>query len=227
MLYFPTGHRCDLSISNVSTGLPAEESHINMFNQAFYSKVEGILTALRGAETVSMAVLGRCLSALEKCLLEAEVNASCVRVFTDSLMDRFAAEPAVTGPCLAGQVQALLSETPGLQGDRLVMAAWQDATPAISGASRWDIKELDNSIAGFNLASLSRLRRALGLASERRLSGALDWRGLRCFKACGTLQSADRHDAGIDGEQINRLIRYLGWGDPGADPHGGRPAVLG
>lgn len=198
-----------------------------MFNQAFYSKVEGILAALRSAETVSMAVLGRCLSALEACLVDAEVNAASIRTFTDTVMDRFAAEPAMSGSGMAGQLCALLSETPGLHGDRQASAVWQDATLSADGASRWDMKELDNSIAGFNLASVSRLRRALGLASERRPSGVVNWRGLRCFKACGTLQSADRHDAQIDGEQINRLIRYLGWGDPGTDPHGGRPAVLG
>lgn len=198
-----------------------------MFNQAFYSKVEGILAALRSAETVSMAVLGRCLSALEACLAEAEVNAPCIRHITDTTLDRFAAEPAVTGSRLARHLRSLLSETPGLHGAVPAVCTWQDATPAPAGASRWDMKELDNSIAGFNLASASRLRRALGLASERRMSGAVDWRGLRGFKACGSMQSADRHDARIDGEQINRLIRYLGWGDPGTDPHGGRPAVLG
>ena len=198
-----------------------------MFNQAFYFKVEGILAALRSAETVSVAVLGRCLSALESCLVEAEVNATCIRSFTDNAMDRFAAEPAVSGSGLAGQLHALLGDTAGLHGDWQAATFWQDAALSTAGASRWDMKELDNSMAGFNLASLSRLRRALGLASERRLSGLVDWRGLRCFKACGTLQSADRHDTQIDGEQINRLIRYLGWGDPGTDPHGGRPAVLG
>jgi hypothetical protein len=199
---------------------------VNVFNQAFYSKVEDILAALRSAETVSMAVLGRCLAALEACLIEAEVDRACIRDFTDTAMDRFAAQPSVSGPELATALRALLVEAPGLHGEQSA-AAWQDATLSVDGTSRWDMKELDNRIAGFNLASLSRLRRALGLTSERRLSGVLDWRGLRCFKVCGTLQSADRHDARIDGEQINRLIRYLGWGDPGADPHGGRPAVLG
>lgn len=198
-----------------------------MFNKAFYSKVEGILAALRSAETVSMAVLGRCLSALEVCLAEAEVNARCIRHITDTTLDQFSAEPSVTGSRLAFHLRSLLSETPGLHGVVPPASAWHDVTPAPSGASRWDMKELDNSIAGFNLASVSRLRRALGLTSERRMSGAVDWRGLRGFQACGSMQSADRHDARIDGEQINRLIRYLGWGDPGTDPHGGRPAVLG
>lgn len=198
-----------------------------MFNQAFYFKVEGILAALRSAETVTMAVLGRCLSALEACLVEAEVNAGCIRHITDSTLDRFAAEPAVSGSGLASQLRALLSETPGLHGEGMHYDAWQDAAISTPATSRWDMKELDNSIAGFNLASLSRLRRALGLASERRLFGAVDLRRSRRFEACGKMQSADRHDARIDGEQINRLIRYLGWGDPGTDPHGGRPAVLG
>lgn len=198
-----------------------------MFNQAFYSKVESILAALRGAETVSLAVLGRCLSALEACLMEAEVNLGCIRHITDTTLDRFAAEPAMSGAGIAGQLHSLLSETPGLHSDGLVRHAWQDFAPAAAATARWDMKELDNSLAGFNLASLSRLRRVLGLASERRLSSAVDLRRSRQFEACGKMQSADRHDARIDGEQINRLIRYLGWGDPGTDPHGGRPAVLG
>lgn len=199
-----------------------------MFNQAFNSKVEGILTALHSAETVSVAVLGRCLSALELCLAEAEVSVGCIRHIIDTTLDRFASEPAVSGSGMAGHLCSLLSETPGLHGVPAVSQAWQDAVPVVmGGAARWDMKELDNSIAGFNLASLSRLRRALGLVSERRMSGVLDWHGLRGFQACGSMQSADRHDARIDGEQINRLIRYLGWADPGTDPHGGRPAVLG
>ena len=198
-----------------------------MFNQAFYSKIEGVLAALRSAETVSMAVLGRCLSALEVCLVEAEVNAGCIRHITDTALDRFAAEPALSGSSFARHLRALLGETPGLHGVLPATKAWQDHAPATTGVARWDMKELDNSIAGFNLASLGRLRRALGLASERRLSGVVDLRHRRRFEACGSMQSVDRHDARIDGEQINRLIRYLGWGDPGTDPHGGRPAVLG
>lgn len=197
-----------------------------MFNHAFQQKIEGILSAVSGAETVSTTALGRCLSALERCLVTAEVNPGCIRHITDTTMDRLASEPALSGARVAGQLRSLLSETPGLGG---ALTAWQDVSPGLTEpcSRRWDMKELENRTAGFNLASLARLRRTLGLSSELPFLSNVDFSALSVFTACHSMRLADGYDARIDGEQINRLIRYLGWGGPGADPHGGRPAVLG
>ena len=111
-------------------------------------------------------------------------------------------------------------------------AQWSEVLPSEERSihqrdRRWDVKELDNRLNGLNLASLSRLRNQIGLRSERPLGPGADLRRRRRFHACLTMQMSDRHDAGINGEQVDRLIRYLGRGDSDSDPRGGRHAILG
>ncbi|MBX3178533.1 MAG: hypothetical protein KF886_14320 [Candidatus Hydrogenedentes bacterium] len=196
-----------------------------MFSQAFYKNVDQTIAAISGADEVSRAAFGRCLAGLARCLEDAEVDDRAARAFLDGAIDHFAADPAMPGACLGRALRELLRDIPGLDG----RASDFDGIPTGSRAagSRWDMKELDNRIAGPNRASLDRLRRLLGVASERRLTGAVDLRRRRCFEASCGMKMGDRHDAGIDGEQINRLIQYLGHGRGGFGPNGGRPAVLG
>jgi len=199
-----------------------------MFDQAFFTKVELILASLHDAETVSLAVLGRCLTGLKQCLAEAELDVETVAAFSDAILDGYAVEPGVTGARMAASLRHLMDELPGL-GGRYGALHWQDAAPieraAGTPALRWDIRDLDNRLAGPNRASLAHLRRALGTVSERRVSGVLNLRHGHRFEACGGMKMGDRHVAGMDGEQVNRLIRCLGRGGNG--PDGGRPAVLG
>lgn len=202
-----------------------------MFNRSFYSKVENMLSTLHDAETVSLAACGRCISHVKQCLADAEVDDDSIRQFTDMVLDCFTVNRVPSGRHLAVQVRSFLDEIPGLTGRLHRDRTWADQVPAARCAgdappSRWDMKELDNRLTGFNLASLGRLRKALGQCSERCLPGKVEMRRWRRFQACDSMQMTDRHDGRIDGEQINRLIRYLGWGEPGSDPHGGRPALL-
>lgn len=198
-----------------------------MFNQAFFTKIELILATLHDAEAVSLPLLGRCLSDLKRCLAEAEVDASNIAQFTDIALDLYAAAPAVRGIRFAAELRHLLDEVPGLTG-RYSELAWSDtvlrAARGVGTPARWDFKELDNSLVGSNRASLGRLRMAGGLVSERRFRGAVDLHRDRRFEARGGMHMSDRHDAGIDGEQVNRLIQYLNRDDDGM---GGRHAMLG
>ena len=199
-----------------------------MFNQAFHTKIELILASVHDAETVSLAALGRCLTGLKQCLAEAEIGSATLSAFTDTILDRYAAQPGLPGPRIAAELRHLLGELPGL-GDHPGKPAWHDTAPRRAAADcagpRWDMKELDNRLAGSNRASLSRLRQAMGLISERRVAGVLDLRRGRRFEAGGGMKMGDRHVAGMDGEQVNRLIQCLG--RDGDGPNGGRPAVLG
>lgn len=199
-----------------------------MFNQAFYTKVELILARLHEAETVSVLLLGRCLSGLKACLAEAEVDSDVAAQFTDIVLDLYTAAPAVSGGRFAAELRHLLDAIPGLAG-RYSERVWSDTMPGPVGANtyQWDMKELENRMAGLNRASLHQLRKAMGPVSERRVLGAVILRRGHRFVAGGGMKMSDRHDAGIDGEQVNRLIRYLDRGDGGNGPDGGRPAVLG
>lgn len=202
-----------------------------MFNHAFYNKIEKLLSSLHGTAPVSLAQLGRCMSDLEQCLFEAEVEPQCIRQFTDGVLDGYAGHAAGDGRHLADLIGRLIETLPGMNRNTVGGPSWADRVPARRPAQntadpRWDMKELDNCLPGFNRASLGRLRSALGHSGERRLPGTVDLRRRRRFQACGGMQVTDRHDGRIDGEQINRLIRYLGWDEPGTDPHGGRPARL-
>lgn len=175
-----------------------------------------------------MAAIGQCLAALRVCLHEAEVRESCIRQYMDLVLDRVRNLSAVTGPQLAGELRALLDETPGLGDWKSAASSWSDVSPGGADAcgSRWDVKELDNRLLGRNFATLGRLRHAMGLTSERPVRGGGALRRRR-FEACGTMQMSDRHDTGINGDEVNRLIRCLGWGGPDSDPRGGRHAILG
>jgi len=202
-----------------------------MFNQAFYTKVELILASLHDAEAVSVPLLGRCLSGLKACLAEVEVDPAIVSQFTDIILDLYAAAPTVSGGRFAAEIRHLLDAIPGLAG-RYSELAWSDVVPGSihpegAHAYRWDMKELENRMTGSNRASLRRLRMAMGPVSERRVMGAVNLRRGHRFVAGGGMKMSDRHDAGIDGEQVNRLIRYLDRGEGGNGPDGGRPAVLG
>lgn len=198
-----------------------------MFNQAFFTKIELILANLHDAETVTVPVLGRCLSGLKQCLADAEVDGPIVAQFTDIVLDLYAAAPSVSGGRFAAELRHLLDEIPGLSG-RYSALSWYDAVPGAfrgdDSTFRWDMKELENRMAGTNRASLSRLRMAMGPVSERRVLGAVDLRRGRRFVAGGGMTMSDRHDAGIDAEQVNRLIQYLRRDDDGL---GGRHALLG
>lgn len=198
-----------------------------MFNQAFYTKVELLLANLRDAEAVTAPVLGRCLAGLKQCFSDAEVDGRLVAQFTDIALDLYAAAPTGSGARFAAELRHLLDEIPGLTG-RYSELAWHDKLPggprAEAGASRWDMKELHNRLAGSNRASLTRLRMAMGTVSERRVSGVVNLSRGRQFVAGGGMTMSDRHDTGIDAEQVNRLIQYLRRDD---DNLGGRHALLG
>ncbi|MCF6286408.1 MAG: hypothetical protein L3K26_14630 [Candidatus Hydrogenedentes bacterium] len=192
--------------------------------------MDAILAGLRSSEVLGISELGLCLGALKTCLLEAEVREQCVHQFLDLVLDRVRRMPAMTGQQLATELRALLEDTSGLGQMAGVHARWSDDMPGSdvvlsAAAARWDIKELDNRLVGANRASLGRLRSAMGLCNERPLRSAMGLR--RRFQACTTMQMSDRHDANINSEQVNRLIRYLGWGDSDSDPRGGRHAILG
>ncbi len=201
-----------------------------MFDHAFHNRINLILAELRVTERVSMATLGASLAALKHCLREAEVGESCVQQFLNLVFDRVGQSKPMSGAHLAEELSALLEETPGLGRVADAYAAWSDMIPGVHDASeqgRWDVKELDNRLIGSNRASLGRLRNAMGLTSERPLlPGAVLGRRTR-FSACRTMQMSDRHDAGINGEQVDRLIRYLGKDDTDTDSRGGRHAILG
>ena len=199
-----------------------------MFDRAFHSRIEAILAELREVEAVTMASLGRSLAALRVCLHEAEVREACIRQYLDLVMDRVRGASALSGVQLAQELRTLLDETPGLGRRDDGVSTWADGAIRASedACGRWDVKELDNRMLGRNYATLGRLRQAIGLTSERplRTGGALR---RRRFRACGTMQVSDRHDTAINGEQVDRLIRCLGWGDSDSDPRGGRHAILG
>ncbi len=201
-----------------------------MFDHAFYSRINAILAELRVTDRLSMATLGAALAALEQCLREAEVGESCVQQFLNLVFDRVGQSNTLSGAHLAEELCALLDETPGLGRVAGAYAAWSDMIPGVQSEvtpCRWDVKELDNRLMGSNRASLGRLRNAMGLTSERPLlPGAALGRRTR-FSACRTMQMSDRHDAAINGEQVDRLIRYLGKDDTDTDSRGGRHAVLG
>tara|TARA_R110001592_G_scaffold33747_3_gene116647 strand:- start:1145 stop:1756 length:612 start_codon:yes stop_codon:yes gene_type:complete len=203
-----------------------------MFDKSFYSRVDAILTELRAADVVSIALLGACLGALKICLQEAEVREDCHRQFVDLVLDRVRRAPEMSGAMLADELHALLDETPGLERDDTVADAWPDVRMGVGqsvelGHRRWDVKELDNRMGGQNLASIGRLRNAMGLTSDRPLRIGADLRQRRRFQACLSMQMSDKHDVAINGEQVDRLIRYLGRGDSDSDPRGGRHAILG
>lgn len=203
-----------------------------MFDNTFYTRIDQILGELRAAEQVTMAVLGRCLAALTVCLRDAEIHDSSIRPIHDLLLDRAAKAASRSGREVAKELQTLLEDTPGLRPVTGADTAWSDAIPSAApagdaGANRWDVKELDNRLMGLNLASVGRLRHAIGLTSERPLRNGFEIRRRRRFRACATMRVSDRHDTAINGEQVDRLIRYLGWGDSDSDPRGGRHAILG
>jgi len=215
---------------SVPTDFQTDELPTAMFNQAFYTKVEVILASLHDAETVSVLLLGRCMSGLKACLVEAEVDPEVVVQFTDIILDLYAAAPSVSGGRFAAELRHLLDAIPGLSG-RYSERAWSDALPGMAPgqstcAYQWDMKELANRMGGSNRATLQRLRMAMGPMSERRVFGAVSLRRGR-FVAGGGMKISDLHDARIDSEQVNRLIRYLDRGEDGKGPDGGRPAVLG
>lgn len=198
-----------------------------MFNQTFYNRIETILSHLAELDIVSMRDMSGSLAELIRCLNEAEVEDAIQTQFADMVLDQVAAAPGRNGAQLACELRDLIDELPGVssRGDDTSWVAGPPAALSQNGAAtRWDIKELDNRLSTANRASLDSLRRLLGLTSERRIHGAVDLRHRRRFEACCGMKMGDRHDAGIDEEQINRLIRYLGWGNGG---FGGRPAVLG
>lgn len=199
-----------------------------MFDDAFHSRINGILAELSDMDEVSMATVGSCLALLRACLQEAEVREACVHQFMDLVLDRVCAATRLSGEQLARELRALLDETPGL-GTPSASLVWPDGImgKSVSRETRWDVKELDNRLLGCNFASPSRLKRAMGLTSERRMRPGVAVSRHRRFHACGTMQFTDRHDADITGEQVNRLIRCLGWGDSDSDPRGGRHAILG
>ena len=203
-----------------------------MFDQAFNSRVDTILSGLRSVKVVDMTILGICLGGLKAWLHEAEVRDEYVRQFVDLVLDHVGATPAMSGCQLAAELRTLLEETPGLERSTGTHATWSDFVPGRGitpepGPGRWDFKEFDNRLSGLNLASLGRLRNAIGLTSERPLQRGAGIGRRRRFQACTTMQVTDQHDVDINSEQVNRLIRYLGWGDSDSDPRGGRHAILG
>jgi hypothetical protein len=196
-----------------------------MFDHSFHSRVEAILSKLQNAEVATLATLGDCLVALKSCLREAEVQEQCIRQFLDLAFDRIGRAPAMSGADLAAELRDLLDDTPGLERAKGDDVAWPAREP--HQCSRWDVKELDNRLIGSNRASMGRLRNAIGLTVERPLRTGTDLTRRRRFHACKTMQVSDKHDAAINGEQVDRLIRYLGRGDSDSDPRGGRHAILG